>query len=316
MNGSATLLNSEQIVKSAWQDQAIWSETANRLKSQLTMWRKVTAFASVLGAFLETLVATMNNLNGNLWVMRTILAIIGVVILAIVPFLLKTKVSSEKVNEWVRARSVSEGLKETIYRYLVGAPPFGPSSTPADLIKRCQSLKDKVEDLWKEASCVSPPKKERPSSLTINEYIEKRVNDQINHYYLPKARENALAAKKLHNLEFLLGLLAVIIGAIAGAATATEVPELSALSPWVAVVTTAGVAVTAHITATRYDYQAMVYFSTGNRLKSVRDEWLSAPDHFEPDRIAKFVDDIEHAISTENESWLAEWTGKKPGQQV
>lgn len=168
--------NSEQIVMSSWQDQAIWSETANRLKSQLTKWRKVAAIAGVLGAFLETLVATVNGLDGNLWVIRTILAIFGAVILAIVPFLLKTKISSEKVNEWVRARSVSEGLKETIYRYLVRAPPFGPSSTPADLIKRCQSLKDKVEDLSDEAACVSPPKKERPSSLTINEYIEKRVN--------------------------------------------------------------------------------------------------------------------------------------------
>jgi hypothetical protein len=112
----------------------------------------------------------------------------------------------------------------------------------------------------------------------------------------------------------LLGLLAVFVAAIAGAVPATEVPELSALSPWVAVITTAGVAVTAHIAATRYDYQEMVYFSTGNRLKGIRDEWLSAPDYLEPDRIAKFVDDVEHAISTENESWLAEWTGKKTGQ--
>jgi hypothetical protein len=59
----------------------------------------------------------MSGLDRNLWVMRTILAITGAVILAIVPFILKTKISSEKVNEWVRARSVSERLKETIYRY-------------------------------------------------------------------------------------------------------------------------------------------------------------------------------------------------------
>jgi hypothetical protein len=175
-------------------------------------------------------------------------------------------------------------------------------------------LKDKVEDLCKEASCVSPPKKERPNSLTINEYIDKRVNDQIYHFYFPKAKDNALAAKNLHNLEFLLCLLAVIVGAIAGAATATESSELSVFGPWVAVITTARVAVTAHIAATRYDYQAIVYFSTGNRLKGIRDEWLSAPDYLEPDRIAKFVDDVEQAISTENESWLAEWTGKKTGQ--
>jgi hypothetical protein len=314
MNMSEATLDSQQIVDSAWQDQAIWSETANRLKIQLTTWRKSAAIAGIIGAFLETLVASMTGLGLSwLWI-RTILALLGAIILAAVPYILKTKVSNDQVIKWVRARSVSEGLKETIYRYLLRVPPFGPASTPADLIKDCQILKNNVEDLGEDAATVSPRRKERPLTLTIDEYIENRVNDQIEHYYRPKAQENALAAKKLHGLEFFLGLLAVILGAIAGAATATGLPELSTLSPWVAVVTTAGAAVTAHLAASRYDHQAMIYFSTANRIKGVRDAWLATSDRLESGRIAKFVDDIEHAISTENEAWLAGWTGKKTGE--
>ena len=308
MNETAPLLGPTQVVESAWRDQAIWSETANRLKAELTTWRFRAAVAGVLGAFLETLAAA---LAGRWWWLRALIALVGAVILAVVPYMLRTKASKDRVRDWVRARSVSEALKESIHRYLVGTPPFGSGSSPADLVKRCQALKDKVQDLSAHAASIDPPRKERPLTLTVDDYIEKRVNDQLKGYYRPKGRENALAAKRLHNLEFYLGLLAVVMGAIAGAAAAARLPELSALSPWVAVVTTAGAAVTAHLAASRYDHAAMTYFSTADRLIGIRDEWLSTPNRLESARVAKFVDDCEHAISTENEAWLAEWTREK-----
>lgn len=165
-----------------------------------------------------------------------------------------------------------------------------------------------MQDLSAIAALVEPPRKERPFTLTVDEYVKNRVNDQIEKYYRPKGRENAVAAKKLHNLEFYLGLLAVVMGALASAATATGLKELSLLGPWVAVVTTAGAAVTAHLAASRYDHQAMTYFGTADRLIGLRDEWFANPNRQDPNCVAKFVDDCEHAISTENEAWLAEWT--------
>jgi hypothetical protein len=297
-----------KVVESAWLDQATWSETANRLKSELTTWRYRAAGAGIIGAFLEVLAGTLAVLGDTWWGLRSVLALTGAIILAVVPYVVKNKTSKDNVRAWVRARSVSEALKETIYRYLVGVPPFGSGSSPSDLVRRCQTLKDKVQDLYPYAASVQPKKTERPLTLSIDGYVENRVNDQINRYYHPKGRQNADAARKLHDLEFYLGLLAVIIGAIAGAATAYKLPELAALSPWVAVVTTAGAAVTAHLAASRYDYAAMTYFSTADRLKGLRDEWLSDPNRYESTRVIKFVDDCENAISTENEAWLAEWT--------
>lgn len=303
---------SARVIESAWRDQAVWSETANRMKRDLTAWRTRAAVAGVLGAFLETLAASLDGLGGpGWWWLQAAIALAGAVILAVVPYVLKTRVSHEQVRNWVRARSVSEALKETIYRFMVHVPPFGADSSPAELIRRCQELKDKVPDLDEYAAMTDPPKKERPLSLTLDEYIEKRLTDQIDQYYRPKARENALRAARLHNLEFLLGMLAVALGAAAGAASLTKIGGLPLISPWVAVVTTAGAAVTAHLAASRYDHQAMTYFGTAGRLTSLRDAWFADPRPADAAGVARFVDACEHAISTENEAWLADWTQVK-----
>lgn len=310
MNDKAAALGPQQVVESAWRDQAIWSETADRLKADLSKWRKWAAVAGVLGAFLETLAGALTGLENKWWWLRALIALAGAIILAVVPYVLRTKASKDRVREWVRARSVSEALKEIIYRYLVGVTPFGLGSSPGELIKRGQAIKEKVQDLSAIAASVEPPRKERPLSLTVDEYVGTRVNDQIENFYRPKGRENAVAAKKLHNLEFYLGLLAVVMGAVASAATATEtgLSKLSLLGPWVAVVTTAGAAVTAHLAASRYDHAAMTYFGTADRLIGLRDEWRANPNRLDPGCVAKFVEDCEHAISAENEAWLAEWS--------
>ncbi len=303
MNEAPAPLGAQQIIESAWRDQEIWSETASQLKAELTTWRYRAAVAGVLGAFLETLAAALAELEmGRL---GALIALAGAVILALVPYVVRTKASKERVREWVRARSASEALKEAIYRYLVGAAPFGSERSPADLGKRCRAVKEKVRDLSTHAASSEPLRKSHPLTLTVDGYVESRVNDQIERYYRPKGRKNALAAKRLHDLEFRLGLLAVVMGAMAGLAAATV---LSVLGPWVAVVTTASAAVTAHLAASRYDHQAMIYYGTEDRLIGLRDEWLANPKRMDPTCVAKFVNDCEHAISTENEGWLAEWT--------
>lgn len=299
-----------QIIKDAWRDQAVWSEAANRLKAELTAWRYRAAVAGVAGAFLETLAGALVGLGERWWWLRALLALAGAVVLAVVPYVLRTKASKEQVRAWVRVRSTSEALKEEIYRYLVAAQPFGRDAAPAELVERCQIIKDKVSDLAAHAY-VEPPNKKRPLELDADGYVEQRVNDQIENYYRPKGNDNAERARKLHDWEFGLGLLAVVMGAATGAVATTGLDWLAYLGPWVAVVTTAAGAVTAHLAASRYDHAAMTYFATADRLTGLRNAWLADPDRLDPTRVAKLVDDCENAISTENEAWLAEWTREK-----
>ncbi len=311
MNGSATALDEKTIVESAWQDQAIWSETAGRLKAALTGWRNLAAIAGVAGAVLETAAGTLPGFGEPWRSLSTPFAISGAVFLAVVPFVVKTKASGERMQEWVRARSVSEALKESIYRYLLGAIPFGPGSPPAELIKRCEAIKQKVPDLAIHAASAKVPKRKRPATLTMDDYVSRRVMEQVDGYYRPKGLKNALRAKWLHNVEFGLGLAAVVMGALASAGTSGGHPKLTVLAPWIAIVTTASAAVTAHLAAARYDHQAITYYATANRLVGIRNEWLAAPDRYNPARVAAFVDACEHAISTENESWMADWTSEQ-----
>lgn len=311
MKANTETSNEHQIVKSAWRDQAVWSEVANILKADLNKWRYRSKVAGVLGAFLETLSASLTVLGDDFGWLRAIIALVGAIVLAAIPYITKVKTSKERVVAWVRARSASEALKESIYRYLVSALPFEPTSSPSDLGKRCRKVKEKVRDISMHAATIDPPRKDRPVALTIDEYVEMRLNGQIEQYYRPKGREKALAANRCRKWEFRLGLLAVTMGAVASAAAATGLPQLSVIGPWVAVVTTAGAAVTAHLAASRYDHEAITYFGTADRLTFLRDEWFVDSDRLNRTIVNKLVDDCENAISTENESWLAEWSRER-----
>ena len=304
-------------VESAWRDQAVWSDAAGRLKSGLTRWRVIAAMAGGLGALFTTLAGShlallaFFNLGADDSHTRTAWAVAGALLLALVPYVLKARVSTEQVRAWTRARAASEALKETLYRYLLGATPFGPSPQPAELVRRCQAIKQGLSDLGALAATVEPRPKARPGTLTATEYAEQRVSGQVNGYYYPSARKNALKARRLRGLEFALSLLAAALGAVTGLATSFNIAGLAELGAWAAVATTIAGAITAHIAASRFDHLATVYFSTAERLRGLRDEWLATPDRLSAESVAAFVDNCERAISAENEAWLAEWNSNK-----
>ncbi len=297
----------ENVVRSVWETQATWSETAVRLKSSLFRWRFVAAIAGVFGALLETLAATIASLGDGAAVVSSVVAIVGALTLAVVPYVQRTKASRDRMSEWVRARSVSEDLKEQVYRFLLKVSPYDRVSPVQELLRQRESLLNKVTDLNRYAALIAPVVHARPTELSAEEYVEERVNAQINDYYRPKGRAAAARAQRLHRWEFGVGLAATVLGALSGIAAATGFFPISA---WVAVLTTAGAALTAHIAGSNLDRQVMTYFATANRLEWLRDSWTADPNRLELDRIARFVRECEHAISTENEAWLAEWLVK------
>lgn len=316
MPETAIRSNDRHVIESAWRDQAMWSETANLFKTSLFTWRYRATLAGVAGALFQTLAATLVSFGDAWWWPRTVISIVGTVILATVPFITKNKASKDHLARWVRARSASEALKEVIYRFLVGVPPFETNSSVAALSERCQAIKEKVQDLRIYNATVEPQPKKRPFELTVDEYVENRVNDQIDNFYVPKAREKALKAERLHGWEFRFGGLAVVLAALASALPAAGLTQLSVLGSWVAVVTTIVAAITAHLASSRYDHEAIIYLGTADRLTAVRDIWLSDPNRMAPASVTRFVENCEHAISTQNEAWLAKWTRNQPKASV
>ncbi len=321
------------VVESAWRDQAIWSDTAGRLRLALARWRAMAAVGGVLGVMLIALAGAPLTQGADWDSVRAALSVAGALLLALVPYVQTVKASSAKVSAWTRARSASEALKEAIYRHLMAAPLADAGVSPgtvegtepadaprravrvpgsaAALVHRCQAIKQNVADLSALAASSAPVLRQRPLTLTPADYLRTRVNDQIDSYYTPKAQQSARIASRLRATEFVLGLLAVVLGALL-ATPVTALPRLQAvlgtLTPWVGVVATATTAVTAHLAAAKHEHTATLFFATAGRLRGLRDEWLTDPDRDTPERVLAFVDSCEHAISAETEGWLADWT--------
>jgi hypothetical protein len=308
----AANMNETAVVRGSWDEQAWWSELASQLKRDIDTWRMRSAVAGVVGAFLVTLATSFAPLGPDWALVRTFVALAGAVVLAVVPFVASQKAQHADVQRWVSARSASELLKELIYRYLVGATPFGPQPDARELVKRRGEITRRVSALRQFSADVHPVAKERPLKLSIDDYVEQRLNDQINNYYETRGRENAKRAADLRRWVFGLGALSVALGAASGIGASGAAGWLSGLGPWVAVVTTAGAAVGAHLAAGRYDHNAVSFLMTASHLRDVRDAFLVDPRRHERDSINAFVNFVERAISSENEAWLAEWRTPPP----
>jgi hypothetical protein len=303
----------QELLQATWDQQARCSAEADKFKSQIDRWRGVAAIAGVVGVVLETLAASLSALGDAAILVRTILALIGAVVLVAVPIAV-SRTSTEHVRDWTRARSAAEGLKEKIWRFLAGGPPYGVGRDPGQLVKDRTRIVADVNDLTARAGAITLSERNRPlQPVTADEYIKQRVDQQIDEYYTAKGTAYAGKAERWRFYAFWLGVLAAAAAALAGASTGgfAQLAWLPGLGPWAAALTTTGAAITAHVAAARYDELTVNYLATANRLTELRDQFTFDPQRQTPDRIAKFVDDVESAISTENESWRAVLSERK-----
>lgn len=372
-----------RVVTSAWQDQALWSAVGSSIGDSIFQWRIFAAVAGILGLALT--VAAGSNWFGaghaaGVW------ATVGVLLLAAVPYLRQHLVSDQRVAHWTQARVASEDLKQAIYRHLMGVlqPVAGgshPDQSAVNLVRRIRAIKKNVADLAGVAAAIVPPESNgRPLSLTIETYIDRRVQGQMK-FYRTKGETNGRITQRLRHAELVLGLVTVLMGAwasglgsvpdaasltsampgagsaaveaAAGAAavggslvrapgtpaSAVSAPEVSgsaasvadgqagatpagpATSPqggWLAIlalVAAATGAITTYLAASRHAELAAKYFATYDRLKDLLAEWRVAPDRSQPERVARFVDAVEKAISEEYGGWVTDWAATRQLQK-
>ncbi len=78
-----------------------------------------------------------------------------------------------------------------------------------------------------------------------------------------------------------------------------------------ALVAAATGAITTYLAASRHAELASKYFATYDRLKDLLAEWRVAHDRDQPERVARFVDTIEKAISDEYGGWVTDWAATR-----
>src|SRR5690242_3689350 len=106
-------------LKLVWRDQATWSEVANQLKSNLSRARTTALILGVLGAFLATLAAQFSpqdasvagQITANHSVPAFVISVTSALALAAVA-LVSHGFAPKRVENWTRARSISEALKQ------------------------------------------------------------------------------------------------------------------------------------------------------------------------------------------------------------
>jgi SMODS and SLOG-associating 2TM effector domain 1/Protein of unknown function (DUF4231) len=296
--------NISHTLEEVWSDRKIWSLTANQLKKSLTFWRGTALLLTILGAILETLAAQLPNLPAN---GTTAIGSLGAIALVLVPIIRTAKLGSNQTKSWLRSRSVSEGLKTEIYLYLTGTQPYEDQTLrDSELSRQHHDIVQLASDLYRNTaqarSQVAKEKPTPPQPMDVNTYIRERINSQIEGYYEPKAAELARQSKQLRLAEFWSSVAAAMLGVV------PKFFEGSAqFSAWVAVVTTVGVAITAHLAAGRFDYIIDSYLATADRLKSFRNQWLDGQKQGATQNASQFISECERAISVENEGWMAKF---------
>ena len=101
-----------------------------------------------------------------------------------------------------------------------------------------------------------------------------------------------------------------------GATPAKPVP--SSQGGWLAILAllaAATGAITTYLAASRHAELAAKYFATYDRLKDLLAEWRVAHDRSQPERVARFVDGVEKAISEEYGGWITDWAATRQVQK-
>ena len=313
---------SEDTVKAIWNDQRLWSKFADKKKAKIEGIRNLVLGLTIAGAALQTLATQTPHIG---WV----IAMIGGICIGLVPWLSGKHLGRENIDEWTRGRSASQAIKGEVYTYRAGAAPYDGDDAVDHLNTAYDAIKKDLKDLLNAVALIDGDSKEPPGPLGRDEYIAQRVDDQAEDYYKDRAKTMAQKATKLRKVEYGLAIVAAIIGLAlgsvggfdamiadgaaagegTGAGAGAEVPEeawgyFSAIGVWVAVLTTAAAAITAHISASRLDEQVSLYMAAREHLLSLK---RRLPNEAVPGTPAwsEFVRACEETIANQNRDWMA-----------
>ena len=285
------------------QRQAVWSATANSLKTMLERVRWATFALSIVGAMLATIAAQY---GGNI---RLSFAMAGAAVLATGTFLTARLMGGSHVAGWARARAASEALKREAYKCATMAAPYADDATRmARLNVERQKIEDAVTDLIDNEVTPKEPGSTPTTDVAPPDYIKRRVEKQAKNYYEPKAEEYRRLAALLGWTEFALALAATLITAVIGAADKEAMPFHFDFVALAAVLTTISGAIVAHVEASRYRFLVTTYRATARHLNN---ELAKLTGSFAAPSVewSDFVNRCETIIGEENGSWLAKWTG-------
>ncbi len=287
-------------------EQARWSKIAGRLKENLGRWRRRIRWALISAAVLAAVAGNLTSDEAT----QNYLGVAAALVVVLAPFLRATRLSKGAFQNWTRARSVSEALKQETFEYATATGDYRQATNRDEVLDaEVDKIVASVRDLSGVVDEQDVPAKEPPGPLTTRQYLEERVASQVETFYRPKAEAMAERERMLRRLEWALAGVAVV-----GVVVAAVIGWSGAL-PWIGVVTTVSGALLSHREAERYEYLAISYSVTANRLDGLLEKWMSELDagRLTSAQEDALVAECEEAISVENQAWMATWTDAPRG---
>jgi hypothetical protein len=280
-----------------WNKQSVWSQAASKLKQSLSRARTASLWLTILAAILATAatqIAPISDLAARA------LAAGGALSMALV-VLLQKATSRERVQDWTRARSVSEALKAETFTFLAGVAPYRGADRTDQLRLNVDQVLEKVDDLTSCTTDLMPAARELPAVTDVTTYISTRVRQQIDTYYRPQSAAMKHRADRYRFAETALAVLALLLS------FATTVTGWQGFAAWSPVIAAVVAAVAAHTAASRFDALALEYARTYEQLDRLLVGRGSA--RVDADQSQKADDDFvsaaEAVISSQNQAWMS-----------
>jgi hypothetical protein len=286
----------DSVLDDAWRSQKTWSLVADSLKTGVTRSRSAVLILTIAGALFTT-GAAVAGLKGTA---GKTLAACGAVAVGLAG-IARTRTSTQAVEDWTRARSASEAIKTEVYTYLTGVGRYAGGGGEKLLEQQLGDIELDVADLQSRADDVVVDDDRKPPAIKgMKDYVDGRVQDQIDSYYRKKAVDYKGDLKLVRNAEVGLAVLGVVLAALAAAL------EVDDLAVWVPVVTTVATAITAHAAAERYEFLRVEFLRTATELEHLLKRWRrgNLAD-------AALISSCENVISSQNERWMAKLSEKE-----
>ncbi len=277
-----------------WQQQNVWSQAANQLKSRISTARRLMLVLTVTVAVLSLASSQLISASRPAGVTLSVLAAVCAVGLGLVA----SAQGKDRITRWTQARSVSEALKSEAYRYLAGCPPYDGADRAQRLAAEAHRVIGNASELAQVVQPLVPAARPIPDVRDVETYLDLRVRtSQLDNYYRPNARKLDERLRIAKVATVVLSLLAAALGALAA---------ISAdLAAWAAVATAAVGAAGSYVAGERWEFLLAEYSRTAQELERLV-TLRTAPDGTALGP-AELVDRCEEVISVQNQAWIAKW---------
>jgi hypothetical protein len=280
-------------VEDAWQRHRRWSRVADETREYLDRWRTRNLALIIAGAVLGALAAQ------DQWFSRSVtvtLGVLGTAALALAGFVQTRMLGADRVRTWTETRAASESLKAAVYQYLAGVAPFAGPDRDSRLADVVDAVQDRASSHLQLAMTTEPVAKPLPTVSGIAEYVTERAEEQAA-WHADRVRRHERLGRRWRTAELCATAVAAVLAAVGGV---LHGPDLSA---WVAVATTVGAALAAHLASTQHDRIAARYASTADELQRLRLRLGGGVPS--PEAAAQFVADVERVLAGQNQGWAS-----------